>query len=307
MLARFHALQRILNEFRISRESNTLDVEIDATLGFFAQLNWCLYILAYCEDHDLHPKIRLIGAQYGAAPNRDWFHDFFDEMEASERAGLSRGEPNDGKVAKISIQHINETSFAGSYSSSMTIEWAHQLFTVRYSIKPHIETYVNDFIARELSNAATVGLHYRGTDKKAEAEPVGWSRCFQSVIKYASDHPDVKSAFISSDDPRFVDWFSNQAKGSLSVISHPDEERSCDALPVHTNPKGDGHRKGFEALVNCLLLSRCAALIRTASFLSGWSSVFNPLLPITLLNEPYAHTCWFPDRELIRRSDNRYR
>jgi len=307
MFARFQTLQRALNEFRISRESNTLDVEIDARLGFFAQLNWCLYILAYCEDHRLHPRIRLIGAQYAATPNRDWFHDFFDEREANERASLSRGAPNNSKGAGLSIQHINETSFASSYASSMTIERAHQLFTMRYSIKPHIETYVNDFVAQEMSSGATIGVHYRGTDKKAEAEPVDRSRCLQSVIHYASDHPEVKRVFLSSDDRGFIDWFSEEAKGTLSVISHPDEERSSDALPVHTNPRGDGYRKGFEALVNCLLLSRCVALIRTASFLSGWSSVFNPRLPITLLNEPYAHTCWFPDRELIRQSNNRYR
>jgi len=108
MFAGLQALQRVLNDFRLSRGSNTLDVEIDAKQGFFAQLNWCLYILAYCEDRGLHPK-SLIGAHYAATPNRDWFHDFFDEGEASERAGLSRGVPNGSKGAELSIQHINET------------------------------------------------------------------------------------------------------------------------------------------------------------------------------------------------------
>lgn len=305
--ARRHALRRMLNGLRLSRGANALDVEIDAKLGFFAQLNWCLYILAYCEERALHPNIRLIGAQYGVASNRDWFHDFFDEVEGNEHAGLSHGESNGNKVAKLSIRHINETRFASLYASSMTIERAHQLFRSHYRIKPHIETYVNDFVTRELSNGAAIGVHYRGTDKKSEAEPVNWLSCFNSVIKCASDHTEVKSVFLSSDDPRFIDWFSNHAKGTLTVISHPDEERSRDEQPVHTNRNGNGQRKGFEALVNCLLLSRCAALIRTASFLSGWSSIFNPLLPITLLNEPYACTQWFPDRELIRRSDNRYR
>jgi hypothetical protein len=44
---------------------------------------------------------------------------------------------------------------------------------------------------------------------------------------------------------------------------------------------GEGnYRKGEEALINCLLLSRCCALIRTTSFLSAWASIFNPALPI---------------------------
>jgi hypothetical protein len=189
----------------------------------------------------------------------------------------------------------------------MTIEWAHRLFGTYYNVKPAIASYVDEFVSREFSTSGVIGVHYRGTDKKSEADPVDWPRCFQSVTKLAADHPEIRKVFLSSDDPLFIDWFVKKGKGTFSVVVHPDEERSRDAQPVHINPAGNAHRKGFEALVNCLLLSRCTALIRTASFLSGWSSVFNPLLPITLLNEPFAHVRWFPDRELIQRSDNRYR
>ena len=305
--ARLHALRRFVNELRLRRRAGTLAVEIDARIGFFAQLNWCLYILAYCSEHGLHPRIRLTGAQYGQGHNRDWFHEFFVEKEVADPVDLSRARKAEGRQIALSIAHINETAFAALYAPSMSIEQAHHLFTTHYAIRPHIQKHVDHFIARELSNRATVGLHFRGTDKSTEAQPVDWSRCFQSVVKYAADHPDVKQVFLSSDDPQFIDWFAQKARGTLSVISHPDEERSRDAQPVHASATGNGYQKGFEALVNCLLLSRCAALIRTASFLSGWSSVFNPRLPITLLNEPYGHTSWFPDRELIQRSDNRYR
>jgi Nodulation protein Z (NodZ) len=302
-----HTLRRVVNEFQLRREAKTLALEIDAKLGFFAQLNWCLYILAYCEERGLHPTIRLTGAQYSETPNRDWFHDFFDENHSREGAIDAPQETEASREITLSIRHINETSFADLYAPSMTIELAHQLFTKHYRIKDRVKAYVDDFIARELSNRAAVGLHFRGTDKRYEAQPVNWSRCFHSVVKYVSDHPEVRTVFLSSDDPHFINWFSHEARGTVSVVTHPDEERSRDARPVHVNRSGNGHRKGFEALVNCLLLSRCAALIRTASFLSGWSSVFNPRLPVTLLNEPYAQTSWFPDRELIGRSDNRYR
>lgn len=117
----------------------------------------------------------------------------------------------------------------------------------------------------------------------------------------------MKKLFISSDDPAFVDWFAKAADGKLAVVIHPDEERSRNGLAIHYDPSGNKYRKGFEALVNCLLLSRCNALLRTSSFLSAWSSIFRPELPVTLLNEPYANACWFPDNELLKRSDNRYR
>ncbi len=299
--------QRILNDFRLRRGSNILAVEIHADVGFFAQLNWCLYMLAYCGERGLTPRIRLTGAAYANIPGQDWFHDYFVEAE-DYVDGTNSPEPmNKGCIISLSIGHINETRFASRYEPSMTIEHAHQLFTSSFQIKSNVEEYVNDFVTREFVPHNTIGLHFRGTDKKVEAESVDWSRCVQSVRKYASEHPETKKVFVSSDDALFLEWFSLQIEGDLTVVSHPDVERSRDGKPVHGNAAGSGYTKGFEALVNCLLLSRCNALIRTASFLSGWSSVFNPNIPVTLLNEPFEQTRWFPDRELIRRSDNRYR
>lgn len=302
-MAYFPRLQvplRVINELRLNKRSDTLAVEIDASLGFFAQLNWCLYILAYCEQHDLRPRIKLTGTQYSDLPNYDWFHDFFKEK-------TEPGSTHGVRTSSLSIRHIRETRFADLYASSMTIEWAHRLFTTYFDIQPRVEAHVKEFARREFPDGGAIGLHFRGTDKRLEAEPVDWPRCFSAVTKLAADQPHLKKVFISSDDPQFIEWFTHQAAGTFSIIVHPDEERSRGAQAIHTNPAGSGHRKGFEAVVNCLLLSRCTALIRTASFLSGWSSIFNPRLPITLLNEPYAHVRWFPDRELIHRSDNRYR
>jgi hypothetical protein len=58
--------------------------------------------------------------------------------------------------------------------------------------------------------------------------------------------------------------------------------------------------------VNALLLSRCTALIRTASRLSAWSSVFNPQLPVVMLNRPHDGMVWFPEREILKTSMNQY-
>jgi hypothetical protein len=37
--------------------------------GFFAQMTWCLYLLEYCQRHNLIPDIRLAGDSY-RDPNR---------------------------------------------------------------------------------------------------------------------------------------------------------------------------------------------------------------------------------------------
>ena len=101
---------------------------------------------------------------------------------------------------------------------------------------------------------------------------------------------------ISSDKIRHVD-----------IFWHEDTVRSVDGGAIHSRPEmGDNYIKGKEALINCLLLSRCNVLIRTASFLSAWSSFFNPKFPVIMLNTPYEHKLWFPDREIIKCSIKEY-
>ena len=60
--------------------------------------------------------------------------------------------------------------------------------------------------------------------------------------------------------------------------------RSVDGRPIDVVNTDGNHQKGLDAVVDCLLLSRTHAMIRTASNLSLCSTLFNPQLPDTLLN-----------------------
>ena len=57
----------------------------------------------------------------------------------------------------------------------------------------------------------------------------------------------------------------------------------------HRIDQGDNYRKGFHALADCLLLSRCQALVKTPSALSTWSKVFGPHLNLVLVGKPYSN------------------
>jgi hypothetical protein len=302
---RLRPVWRLINGWRLQGKTGEWSIDLHASNGFFAQLTWCVYLLAYCEEQKRKPVIRLKGWVYADAPNHDWFHDFFEETGTLASSG-ERLDPQGLKPLRIT--HIQETD-ADKFSLTMTLEEAHRLFTTHFQVKAKIQSYVDDFVAREFAGDGVIGLHYRGgADKKSEAESVDWPRCFRSVMKLAEDRPELRKVFVASDDTRFIQWFAKEAAGRLSVIVHPDTERIRDGKSVLYSPLGgDKYQKGFEALVNCLILSRCNALIRTASFLSSWCSIFNPTLPITLLNEPYESTLWFPDTECVKRSDNRYR
>jgi hypothetical protein len=43
-------------------------------------------------------------------------------------------------------------------------------------------------------------------------------------------------------------------------------------------------------------------LMKTSSFLSGWSKLFNPELTVIMLNEPHKKYLWFPEREIVKQT-----
>lgn len=50
---------------RMRANDGVCSVEIaNKYVGFFGQMNWCLFIFQYCERHQLFPDIRLTGDSY---------------------------------------------------------------------------------------------------------------------------------------------------------------------------------------------------------------------------------------------------
>jgi hypothetical protein len=171
--------------------------------------------------------------------------------------------------------------------------------------KPHINAIVDGFWRTVSLDGPVVGVHYRGTDKTSEAPRVSWDHCLNVVENYLRNHHAVRAVFVASDERAFIDFIKNAVK-SVSVYSHDDHYRSSDGRPVHTAIESGGYEKGEDALVNALLLSKCATLIRTTSLLSAWAVVFNPDLKVILLNKPYDNRVVYPETEILTRHDTEY-
>ena len=146
-------------------------------------------------------------------------------------------------------------------------------------VKESVLRKVESFVSRYFNGIFTIGVHYRGTDKGVEASPVSYEKVFQSILARIPPQGSWQ-IFVATDEIPFLKAIQLQFPGRVVAC---DAIRSEGKLGVHFLSE-EGYRKGEEALIDALLLSRCQLLIRTSSNLSLWSTYFNPDLPTVLLN-----------------------
>ena len=294
-------IRRLWWGLRMQANDGVCSVEIaNRHVGFFAQMNWCLYIFQHCERHGVIPDIRLTGDVY-LDPDRgpSWFDYFFDArnpMDPEERA----------KRVRYTKRILDLVDLGTPFGAYLNIDDAARILHKFIRSKPHIVKIVNQFWGTCGANGSVVGVHFRGTDKSWEAPRVSWNHCLTTLQRHLRDRPDIWAIFVASDEKAFIQFVANSVK-DRPVYWRDDYYRSSDGRPIHTTSREvGGYEKGEDALVNAMLLSKCSTLIRTTSFLSAWASIFNPTLKVILLNKPYDQFLWFPESEILRKCDTEY-
>ena len=154
---------------------------------------------------------------------------------------------------------------------------ASQLIERHVRVRRSISDMADAFWRSEAGSGNIVGVHYRGTDKIEEAPRVPYDAVAASITSAAP--AGSWKLFLATDDARCLEYFHSVFPGR--VISRQ-VHRSFDERPVHKQP-GDGYQKGLDALIDCLLLSRCSALYRTPSNLGLVATYFNPRMPVRLI------------------------
>jgi len=283
-------LRQIRSIVRWNAHNGILAVDIASNNGLGARLQNCLEIFAYCDDHGLLPRIKF--THRDDRTRLDYFERFF-LLNTSIASELTVPFPR--------IYTIADLGFPTDYDKTLTLDRAHRLIQKYLGIRKPVLNEVDSFLAAHFGDGPVLGVHYRGTDKHSEAPQVGYARVLRNIRRYLQEFPATEFIFISTDDQNFL----SAARGASlprPVVSRADSYRSSDGEAVHYRPGGNKVSVYRDALVNCLLLSRCKALLKSASFLSDWSCLFNPRLELIMLNQPHAHTTWFPARELMKKT-----
>lgn len=278
-----HARQRL--------NRNVFAIEIRETSGFFSVMQMVLFILVHCEEKRLTPQVSARGGLYGDAEGRiDWFAALFEKVRTSGGATPPR------RVRTSVVRDLEQLGFRRRYEGALRLRSASELFNSTYRPAASIRGEVAAACDTLDISASTLGVHFRGTDKKFEAFLVAWSDFCRLVEQTLALNPHLTNLFVSSDEQAFIDFF----------LAWP-FKRPISVAPAQLLSKGDAaiHFSGYpglaigrEALVSSLLLARCGHLVKTPSYLSAWSKIFNPDLPVTLAVPPRPDAFWFPDSQI---------
>jgi hypothetical protein len=277
---------------RMRANEGVCSVEIaNRYVGFFGQMNWCLFIFQYCECKGLFPDIRLTGDGYlDLVRGPNWLEYYFHVLTPISKEEI-------GKRIRYTKKISDFKEMGPPIAPDMTVREGGRILHKYLTQKTNINSLVDAFWRDSGFDGPVLGVHFRGTDKSSEAPRVSWRHCLTVVKNYLRNHHAV---FVASDEEEFIE-FMKKSITELPVFFREDHYRSRGSgeVPVFLG-KGGGYEKGEDALVNCLLLAKCSALVRTTSFLSAWASIFNPDLKVILLNKPYDNRLWYPEREILR-------
>lgn len=260
-------------------------------IGLFAQLSACLNFFRHAEARGFLPFVRLSSLNYlDSDMGDDWFQYYFDHRMLGDAHSSSAS-----RVLKIG--NVKEMP---DFDHDLSLAEANALFFRYVRIKPEIIDAVDRFCQAYLVGEFTVGVHYRGTDKVVEAALLAYDAVFSIIDTVLTQRPGVKGLFVASDEQAFIGRVASRFP-DLQITAFDDSVRSRDGRPVHLGQRAPGnYLMGRDALMNSLILSRCGAVVRSTSFLSAWSSIFNPALPVILVNTPYDHKLWYPEREIMK-------
>ena len=243
--------------------------------GLFCVFNT---VLAALDDYDrgiidgLHVDFEDQGLYYDKKVGLNWWEYYFEPIRL-------------GKEASKKFPQYKKTIYALKGEFEIPLERANELIKKYIKIKPALQEKIDEIYANQFKGHDVIGVHYRGTDKKSEAPKVSYEEAYWKIdeVVREKNFKNLK-IFLATDDGKFFEFLKEKYPDQLFGM---DAMRSKNGKPVHFAKTVENYRKGEEAIIDAILLSKCQFLIKTASNLSQCSREFNPSIPTVQMNVCY--------------------
>jgi len=281
-------LRQLFIGFLLQRRSKSgyyaINMNTDG-MGLGARIINMLEILLYCDTKGYIPLFQF---NYKEKNNTT---DYFKELFYYKNESL--------RPSKIIYTTIRDTSdlIRKNFDKQLRLNMAKDLFEKYLGFSPKIMEEVNAFTNQRFTGKRVLGVHYRGTDKTMEAPEVTIDELLHWIRTLLANDPALNLIFLSTDDVKVIQYITD-SNLPIPMISRDDAIRSETGDQIHLKQEYSKVTINHDAIVNCLILSRCDHLLKTASLLSDCSVVFNPGLPVSVINSPFQHKTWWPTSEI---------
>jgi hypothetical protein len=249
--------------------------------GLFGQvLLWVFEILPVLYEHQIFPAWRIQAAYYGRALDGLVIPGVLDL--AYEVAPGPKKEIN--LVRLRGHRHVLGNNWEGLSA----------IWNAYFRVPDRIIKRAIDF--GSLSD--TLGIHYRGNDKQTalwDTNPVSHGDYLTIIRRFCEERPQFRRIFLATDDAQFHKFLKSNI--SLEVINLGDvgfhKDRTSREL---------ADAKTDRAMLDCVILSRCGAVLLTSSALPSFAKILNPELEIYRVaaskifekNAPYFPVAYIP-------------
>lgn len=187
-------------------------------------------------------------------------------------------------------------NFTADKLTPYRIKWGSNLIKSHIEIRSHINDKVNTFFKTKLSTN-TLGIHLRGCDKRNLKTISRNHYISPNLNKYIDTTKGLINKmkfdrlFICSDDEDLINKYIELVKEicekkQIKIITFNTIRGSKNqCLHLMNDDYQNRIKIAEDALIECLLLSKCKFLIKTGSNFSNFSIYFNPKIQYTDLNE----------------------
>lgn len=240
--------------------------------GFFAVFTSVIGTLDLLEkDNCSGVKVELDGRYLDPIIGPNWWDYFFESIKIGNESELN-----------THVITFSETGFTISRGFKIGRERAHELIKKYIKIKKNIKDEINLFARNYFKKNFVIGVHHRGTDKGCECPLVPYeitkNKILEVINNLSNSQKENLKIYVATDEANFLSFmlehFSNR-------VIFNQFARSDNGTPLHVGSfYSNNYQRGKEALIDCLLLSKCNILIRPPkSSLSVTAGRFN-------LNQP---------------------
>lgn len=200
----------------------------------------------------------------------NWWEYYFEPIHVGNR---------ENGVLECSYEVYKHVITEGFFLSR---EEGFQLIQKYIHLKPEIQKALDQFVNKKFKDHFVIGVHFRGTDKIVEWRRSSYEEVYKGLKKILSGLSSAQKKklkiFIATDEQPFIDYMEKKLPRQ---IIYADNVRSPDPqTPLHHSNQlfNSNYQKGKEALLDCLLLSKCQILLRPNSCFSWASTLFNPTM-----------------------------